>query len=346
MDIQEIKEKIKALEAPQIAIIVCVLGCVIFIFYGLLKGGDEAGEIEKNTVMELPEDQRAVSNYESKLEAYQKENEEAENSLTLDFDRGLFSEGETVVKDTTNPYMEENDPKVLELQRQIELMEQRRTQNQKTNPSRSTYSAPQRVQTKPKEKTEEELELELYRELRNKKRNPSKIATSTMETGLGTVQSAIMENSVKVRASIYNDHYIFPGDRVSLLLNEDFQYKGKTFKKNTLLYATASFSENRVFLDVSNIQHEQIKMQGIDLQDGELGMYVSQVAEFNQKYNSILEREALGRSSTELGGAVNQRFVGGVISSVGNLFKNKRLKNKDRVFLINDQQVFLTDKFL
>ena len=78
--------------------------------------------------------------------------------------------------------------------------------------------------------------------------------------------------------------------------------------------------------------------------EGIMGMYVEQVADFMEKYSTEMENEVVKNTVTEIGEAVPNRLVGGVLSSVGNLFKNKRLKNKDRVELINDHQVFLVNR--
>lgn len=177
-------------------------------------------------------------------------------------------------------------------------------------------------------------ELDLYRQLRERKER---------QTSLNSDKNTAIVPSIKVRASIHNDQYIFPSDRVTLMLAETFTYQGNTFPRNTLIYAIASFSENRVLLNISNIQHVSISLQAVDLQDGQVGMYVPQVGEFRSKYNAALETETINNASQEIQTISNSGTMGRVISSIGNLFRSKKLKDRDRIFLINDQQVFLTN---
>lgn len=229
-------------------------------------------------------------------------------------------------------YETENDPKILEIQRQITLLEQKRKENQSAT---RQQPSPPIVKQKTKKELERDRmvrELEEYRQyLEDQKTEDSRSNYTKPYT------------RIRVRASIYNDHRIFPGDRVTLLLDEDMEYNGKLFTEGTFIYGLASFSKNRVHLDIGNIQHEPIALEAIDVQDGRSGMYVAQVAEFQQKYTE-LEGDVIGDGASEIGTTVSQRFAGRLITGVGNLLKNKRLKQKDRVYLINDHQVYLIHK--
>lgn len=220
-------------------------------------------------------------------------------------------------------YQGQDDELVMGVKEQLEKLKENKKENATSKGGASGYSV---AEVKPETKKVDPMqyELEQYRKLRSKKNELIEI-----------------KETIKVRASVHNDHKIFPSDRVELMLNEDFNYGGKIFKRNTILYAKSSFKGNRVLLSVTSIQHEPILLHCVDLQDGGIGMYVPHVSKFNEKYNSIMESETIGRGTGEIGSSLEQPFVGGVITSIGNLFNKKRLKNKDRVPLYNDQQMFL-----
>lgn len=350
---KDIIEKIKNTDTPLLVIYGAIALCTIILLYGIFgpSSGDEKEGGPSVNGLELPEDGRAITNFETKLEAYGTR-EVNGSELDLDLSRDLFSGADDNREPDPekllllqqqideagdkegDPYAQEDDPKVQELQRQIELMERERQKgnNVPMGVQERTGGGPKRAKTKEElERERLERELEAYRKFQQ--------AESSPKEGM-----ALKKEPIWVRASIYNDHYIFPGDRVTLLLNEDLVHDGKKFPQNTFIYAVASFSDNRVLLDIQNIQHEPISLRAMDLQDGREGMYVAQVAEFREKYRTQLEGDAIGGGATELGATVNQRLVGKIITGVGNMFKNDRLKKKDRVFLINDHQVFLTNK--
>lgn len=246
-------------------------------------------------------------------------------------------------------YTSEDSKEIQEIRRKIELEQQKKQERieQGNGYSRGNrgavknYAAANATAEKKPVKSQTELERERYIQEYKNLQGAKKQAIKNAEAKTTTKD---IVPPVRVRASIHNDHYIFPGDRVTLVLLEDLVSQKKLFKKGTLLYAKASFSQNRVLLDISNIQHEPFVLWGEDLQDGTIGMYVEQVADFNEKYATELQDEGVETTAEKIGEVIPNGLVGSMVSSVGNLFKNKKIKNKDRVFLINDHQVFLVNR--
>lgn len=232
-----------------------------------------------------------------------------------------------------DPYQQENDPMMRKLQEQIEQMENSRvarsgTAQQDTGAERRKRLLEQRREY------EKELEGERKRihaqELERKSQREKRIEKETVP--------------IKIRASIYNDHLVFPLDRVELMLDQDFIYKGKRFTKNSFLYATVTFRHNRVLFEINNIQQEPIKLWARDIQDGEMGMYVVQAGNFMEKYGAEMEGDAVGEGADQIGDAMEGRLIGNAIKGLGNFLKSKKFKEKDRVLLVNDDQVFLTNQ--
>lgn len=132
-----------------------------------------------------------------------------------------------------------------------------------------------------------------------------------------------------IYASIKGDHLrLRNNSRVTLILAKDTEIKGKIFKKNTLIYAQASFYRNRVNLTINNINQMPLSIKAYDAEDGNLGMQVQQslIAETGSEVVSD------GADEVDLNGVP----LGNTIKS---LFKKKQQEPK--IDLLNNQRLIL-----
>ncbi|PRX56256.1 conjugative transposon protein TraM [Flagellimonas meridianipacifica] len=142
------------------------------------------------------------------------------------------------------------------------------------------------------------------------------------------------------RAAVYRDQFILPGDNVELILLEDMVLGGKFFKKNTFIYALASIQGNRVLLDIDNINHVPVQVTVKDYRDGREGIYNKRAGELWREFSAGIGDDALQEVSNSV---VNDSggLVRDMVSEVGTFLRNKRLKQRDRILLINDHEVLL-----
>ena len=162
-------------------------------------------------------------------------------------------------------------------------------------------------------------------------------------------QQAIVNNTDAVRvlefqASIYRDQFILPGDRVILILNNPITYKGNVFKKNTFIYAMASIQGSRVMLDVSNIDHVPVGLQGKDIADGNLGMYSERAGALWREFQADSQNEGMNQASREIAEQTNSLVLGTVITSFGRFFRKKKYRERDKILLVNNDKLILSTR--
>mgnify|MGYP000895535231 FL=1 len=130
-------------------------------------------------------------------------------------------------------------------------------------------------------------------------------------------------------ASIKGDHLgLRNNQRVTLILSKDIEINGKVFKKNTLLYAQATFNESRVNLSINNISQIPMSIKAYDAEDGNLGLQVK------ESLMAETTSEAISDATDEID--VNGIPLG---NTVKKLFKRKRQIPK--IDLLNNQKLVL-----
>lgn len=148
----------------------------------------------------------------------------------------------------------------------------------------------------------------------------------------------------EVKAAIYKDQLILPGERVTMILKEESTIMGSTFPKNTLLFGMASLNKSRVVLEVSNINHVRVGLQAYDVDDGMRGLYSAQAAKLWNRYEgemkSELGEDVLEQASRSIPGGIG-RMVSPIARSMGNFFRRKNVSNRDKILLVDDDQVIL-----
>ncbi|POS00902.1 uncharacterized protein DUF3714 [Flavobacterium croceum DSM 17960] len=132
----------------------------------------------------------------------------------------------------------------------------------------------------------------------------------------------------KILAVIKGDQNVKYGDRITMMLSKDCTINNKTYKANTYLYGFASFRDNRLIIDVSNINNDRMKIVVFDAQDGGEGVYVK---------NSVVEDANKGVQD-EISDDINvSRIPGG--NTIKKMFKKKTTEKK--VLLLNNYRLIL-----
>ncbi|TKD59010.1 conjugative transposon protein TraM [Flavobacterium sp. ASW18X] len=148
--------------------------------------------------------------------------------------------------------------------------------------------------------------------------------------------------ALSVKAAVYRDQFILPGDQVELIITEDFNYKEKLVPKNTIVYAIASINQNRVLLQINNINHVSIALKAKDITDGLEGIRSKRAGELWAEASNDVQEDVMRDVSIEATRETGRigRSIG---RSISQLFRRKNYKQKDKILLVNDHQVVLTN---
>jgi hypothetical protein len=156
--------------------------------------------------------------------------------------------------------------------------------------------------------------------------------------------TAAIDNGLQWQVSIYKDQFILPGSRVTLLLNEAVHWKGRTFPKNTFVYATSNLQGNRVVLEVSNVASAPVSLMAIDPLDGMVGLHNERAGELLQEFKTDLEKEGIDELSQWTGASLNSPLASRLISSFGQFFQKRKYKEQDKILLVHGDQLYLVRK--
>jgi hypothetical protein len=191
-------------------------------------------------------------------------------------------------------------------------------------------------------KMNETLEARInYRELLREGKEKMLETNNPNPPSLLSEKSTPKSNLVQAKVKVYRDQFVLPDDRVQLIVSEDFKYDGKIIPKNTFFYALASVQGNRVLLDTDNINHIPIKATLKDFRDGMEGIYSERAGGLWGEYMAESQNRAVteltNELTTELGGNVSS-----LVSGLGSFLKRKKLRERDKILLINDHELLMT----
>lgn len=265
---------------------------------------------------ELPNDKLEVMSDFSEL------NEEKEKQQTKadQFNVENVNTNESIPGQT---YQNENDKVVVDKVNKMLVEMNKETKKQKrsaSNSSSSNYSSSVSPSTKPEVDYEQKSNTE-----------------SSFNNFFNTKSSNNSSNSIKVQqqteeliyASIKGDHLrLRNNSRVTLILPKETIIDGKVYKKNTLIYAQATFNQNRVNLSINNINQVPLKIKAYDAEDGNLGLQV--------------QRSLVAETGSEVAqDGADEIDVNGV--PLGNTIKSlfKRKQQEPKIDLLNNQRLIL-----
>ncbi|MBZ4037782.1 conjugative transposon protein TraM [Flavobacterium sp. 17A] len=220
-------------------------------------------------------------------------------------------------------YQNENDKQVVEKVNKMLVEMNKEQKKQKRTSSTSTsesYSNSKYTSTKPEIDYEEKSNTESsFNNFFNSKNN-----SSVANNGKAPQQAEQL-----IYASIKGDHLrLRNNSRVTLILPKETVIDGKVFKKNTLIYAQATFNQNRVNLSINNINQVPLKIKAYDAEDGNLGLQV--------------QRSLVAETGSEVAqDGADEIDVNGV--PLGNTIKSlfKRKQQEPKIDLLNNQRLIL-----
>lgn len=141
--------------------------------------------------------------------------------------------------------------------------------------------------------------------------------------------TSVQQSDSFIYAVIKGDQFgLKNNDRVKLMLAKNTVINGKTFLKNTVIYAQADFQGNRVNFSIRNINQIPMNLKAYDAEDGGLGLHV------NQSLAAETSSEVVSDATDELD--ISAIPLGGTLKK---LFKKKQQVPK--IDLLNNQKLIL-----
>ena len=196
----------------------------------------------------------------------------------------------------------------------------------------------QKPENDPKSEFQEKLE---YRKLMIEARDQRLSQSQDYSAPYTPSSSETYAPSISFPAAIYRDQFILPGNRVTLILKEDVNYKGKRFPKNTFVYATSNIQGSRVLLEVSNIDNSRMALAAVDQEDGMVGLHNERAGQLMQEFKADVQQQGVNELAQAVGESVETPLARNLVRSFGNFFRKKKYKQKDKILLVNGDRVFL-----
>lgn len=195
---------------------------------------------------------------------------------------------------------------------------------------------------KKKSEAQEQLEyIQLLREARDERLSRSQDYTAPY---LREDNGSKNNKDLSYYATVYQDQFILPGNRVILILEEDVYYSGNHFPKNTFIYATSNIQGSRVLLEVTNINNVQLTLIAVDQQDGMIGLHNERAGELLQEFKTEIQDQGINELSEVVGETTELPLAKNLVRTFGNFFKKKKYKERDKILLVNGDRVFLKTK--
>jgi len=151
-------------------------------------------------------------------------------------------------------------------------------------------------------------------------------------------------SEIKFEASVYQDQFILPGTRVTLILNKDENFRGSHFPKNTFVYAIANVQGSRVLLEVTNINKVRLRMTAFAQEDGMIGLYNERAGELLNEFKADIVEKGLNELASGAGQLTESPLANTLVNDFGNFFVKKKYKQRDKILLVNGDLVDLVIK--
>lgn len=261
---------------------------------------------------ELSDDKRDVMSDFSELSEEKQKEQSKSNQINIE---GVNT-NESIPVDNT--YQDENDKKVVEkVNRMLKEMDGQKKKNAASYTSQnSSRTVTQNKEVDYEEKNNTESSFNNFFNQKSSKAAPKQ-------------EKIQLQSDPFIYASIKGDHLrLRNNSRVTLILPKETIINGKTYKKNTLIYAQATFSGNRVNLSINNINQTPLNIKAYDAEDGNLGLQV--------------ERSIIAETGSEVvKDGADEIDVNGV--PLGNTIKSlfKKKQQEPKIDLLNNQRLIL-----
>lgn len=207
------------------------------------------------------------------------------------------------------------------------------------SPKRNNYA--NKKTSKKKKKTPEQEQEEYIKRLIAFRNTSIDGNTSSIQQNTSVSTN---ENSVQIRAVIYFDQFVLPGERARLILPKEVVLGNKRYPKGTDIYANVSISKSRVLLDIENINHTPVELVAKDIEDGNIGVYNDQAGKLWREYQQDLQQDLVSQLGNDIRTQANSNLLAGAVTSFSSFFAKKKYTERERVLLLNDHEVILTIK--
>lgn len=336
----------------------CIVGCIGFYLVGPTDS-DEFASTEASVDIDIipdPIENESESANKSKmelLEEYQnnQQRKEAEEKAQREFNSLSFFTGSSsnvIEEDVAVPDTNRKLTKVEQTANLNNIGKGCASSNRSASVNFNIRNTISEEEFEPKESIDEKIQRQKREQLRKKKERISKatgfdltdhqdqpekkaetIATpeapkkTTKNKGyctMGATETSSSANSI--RAVIHGEQKnITTASQVKLRLLDNVTVSGITIPRNTMVYAKASFSSNRIHLDIESIAYNNnvypFDAQIYDL-DGFEGLYVPN----NVVNDASKESSSNSVSGTSIGVTPAQRTISNVITSTSSAIKN------------------------
>lgn len=152
------------------------------------------------------------------------------------------------------------------------------------------------------------------------------------------------EEAIEVRAVVYLDQFLLPGDRARLILPKDTNIFGTIYQKGTDIYATVSVFKSRLLLNITNINHNPVELVAKDIEDGEIGVYNEQAGKLWREYQEDIQEQTIKDLSGQISKNIQSSLLTSSINSLTTFFSRKKNSNRQKMLLLNDHEVILIIK--
>lgn len=297
---------------------------LISLGFVLFAVNDFGGDEKNKEVTEIATPESETDKYNSKLEAVQQGDKPVSNSNNSLMD--------AYKKDKSNS--ETNNDDEEETKRLEE--EIRKMNNEKEEPVTVTPVKQSRKTNYYSPVRERQYSSSITKNTENKKSEKESIQddfgdffSSSIKSKTNAATSIVQESDPFFYGVIKGDHLGLKNkQRVALILPKDATINGKVYKKNTVLYAIATFGASRVNLTINNINQVPVSIKAYDAEDGAVGLQVRESLVSETSTEMVSE----GADDLDLNG----------IPFGNTIRKIMKKKNKEaKIDLLNNQKMIL-----
>lgn len=299
-----------------------------FLALGLLiYAVSDFGNDENNKqVEEFGTPEGEANKYNSKIEAL---NGGKEQDTTINGDLLGFSSNEPVTVPETKIKKAQNKP--IEEEAPVENVVRTEPKKQSSGGTvKRKNTVARKVQPKEYSTNSEEAPVQQPTVVAQPTSAPKQVNSSSINNFFSSSKKKAIVKQDVVYAVIKGDQMgIKNNQRVTLLLPKDVTIDDKLFKKNTIVYAKATFSGTRVNFTVTSINQNPVQLMGYDAQDGGLGLQVTESL-IGETTSGVIDQNANDSGLDDI------PVVGKTLSTI------LRKKNREvKIDLLNNQKMIL-----
>ncbi|SHH86634.1 Protein of unknown function [Flavobacterium frigidimaris] len=267
-----------------------------------------------------------ANKYNSKIEAL---NGGKEQDTTINGDLMGFSTNEPLTVPETNIKKAPN--KTIEEEKPVENISTTETKKQSSGGSvKRKSTAVKKTQPKEYYTNSEEAPVQQPTVVAQQTSTPKQVNANSISNFFSSSKKKEIVKQDVIYAVIKGDQMgIKNNQRVTLLLPKDVTIDDKLFKKNTIVYAKATFSGSRVNFTVTSINQNPVQLMGYDAQDGGLGLQVTESL-IGETTSGVIDQNANDSGLDDI------PVVGRTLNNI------LRKKNKEvKIDLLNNQKMIL-----